>query len=141
MIPDVSLNEMSMPKATTSAKSIKFQDLETVTAKDVTLALLRNDPEELSFVSITLALSNLDFNFTQSICIQLCSSENSRVRGNALISLGHLARRFRLLDEQAVRPLIESFLQNPDEYVRTSAKSAADEIHQFLHWQIKGHVY
>ncbi len=119
----------------------KFQDLEYITPKEVSLALLRNDPEELQLVSVTLALSDLDFNFTQSVCIQLCSNRNSKVQGNALISLGHLARRFRRLDEQTIKPLIERLLQDPDAFVRGSAKSAADEIHQFLHWQIAGHTY
>jgi hypothetical protein len=120
---------------------IKFQDLEVITPKEVDLALLRNDPEELQLVSVTLALSDLDFEFTQSVCIQLCSNTSSKVQGNALISLGHLARRFRHLDEQTVKPLVESLLQNSDEFVRGCAKSAADEIHQFLHWRIAGHIY
>jgi HEAT repeat protein len=119
----------------------KFQDLDTVTAKEVSAALLRNDPEELQFVSITIALSDLDHRFIQSICIQLCSSKDRRVRGNALASLGHLARRFGHLEELLIKPIIESSLQDTDEYVRMSAKSAADEIYQFLHWQISGHQY
>lgn len=119
----------------------KFQDLDIITAKDVNLALLRNDPEELALVSITLALSDLDFDFIQAVCLQLCFNRNSKVLGNALASLGHLARRFRQLDEQTVKPLIESCLQDSDEYVRGCAKSAADEIHQFLHWQISGYIY
>jgi len=119
----------------------KFQDLDVITAKDVDLALLRNDPEELALVSVTVALSDLDFNFIQAICLRLCSRSKSTVRGNALASLGHLARRFRQLDERAVKPIIESSLRDPDEYIRVCAKSAADEICQFLHWRIEGHVY
>lgn len=119
----------------------KFQDLDTITAKDVSAALLREDPAELELVSVTIALSDLDFNFTQSVCLRLSSSLHSKIRGNALVSLGHLARRYRMLDEQAVKPVIESALLDSDEYVRVSAKSAADEIHQFLHWNIQGHVY
>jgi len=119
----------------------KLQDLDAITPKDVLGALQRNDPEELGLASITIALSDLDFNFAQSVCTQLCASENDRIRGNALISLGHLARRYRALEEQTVKPIIESALLDPDEYVRMSAKSAADEIHQFLHWTIRGHVY
>jgi hypothetical protein len=119
----------------------KLQDLNSITEKDVNAALYRNDPEELQIASLTLALSDLDFNFTQTVCIRLCSSENSKVRGNALVSLGHLARRFRQLEEQAVKPIIEAALQDTDGYVRMSAKSAADEIHQFLHWQMSGHQY
>jgi hypothetical protein len=119
----------------------KFQDLDTITVKDVNAALFREDPAELELVSVTMALSDLDFNFTQSVCLQLSSSNYSKIRGNALVSLGHLARRYRMLDEQAVKPIIESALLDSDEYVRVSAKSAADEIHQFLHWNIQGHVY
>jgi len=119
----------------------KLQDLNIITEKDVNAALLRNNPEELQFVSLTLALSDLGFNFTQAVCIRLCSSDHSKVRGNALVSLGHLARRVRHLEERAVRPIIEAALRDADEYVRISAKSAADEIYQFLHWQISGHQY
>ncbi len=125
----------------TSTMIDKLQDLNSITEKDVNAALSRNDPGELQLASITLALSDLDFNFTQAVCIRLCSSRNGRVRGNALVSLGHLARRFRHLEEQAVKPIIEAALQDADGYVRISAKSASDEIHQFLHWQISGHRY
>ncbi len=120
---------------------IKIQDLGTVTIKEVNAALLRDDPSELELLSITLALSDLDFHFTQSVCIGLASGKKGKIRGHALVSLGHLARRYRMLDEQSVKPLIESALLDTDEYVRESAKSAADEIHQFLHWNIRRHVY
>ena len=63
------------------------------------------------------------------------------MRGNALVSLGHLARRYRMLDEQSVKPLIESELLDSHEYVRLYAKSVADENHQFLQWNNRGHVY
>ncbi len=119
----------------------KLQDQGVITVKEVMNALQRNDAAELRLVAITLALSDLDFHFIQSVCIRLCSSENDKVRGNALISLGHLARRYRLLDEQTVKPIVEKGLLDASDYVRECAKSAADEIHQFLHWTIQGHVY
>ena len=120
---------------------MKFQDLPEITVQEVHNAIKRNDPDELQFVSLTLALSDLDVQFTESVCIQLCSSTSSRVRSNALVSLGHLARRFRSLDEGVVKPVIEKALIDMNEEVRLSAKSAADEIHQFLHWHMAGHVY
>ena len=120
---------------------IKLQDLETFSQQDVKAAILRNDPAELELVAITVALSDLDIYFVQSICIGLVSHLNSHVRGNALVSLGHLARRYRMLDEQSVKPLIESALVDTHGYVRLCAKSAADEVHQFLHWDISGHIF
>jgi hypothetical protein len=46
-----------------------------------------------------------------------------------------------MLTEHVVKPVIEAALADSDEYVRTHAKAAADEIHQFLHWTIRGHVF
>lgn len=119
----------------------KFQDLNNATIVDVESALLRNDLNELKFVAITVALVFPDQLFAQKICVRLCAHENREVRGNAVMSLGHLARRFRRLDEVIVRGIIESALRDDDENIRTLAKSAADEIHQFLHWEILGHCY
>lgn len=119
----------------------KFQDLENSTFDDVQAAISRNNPEELPLVSVTVALSSDDPLLAQNVCIALSRHEHYLTRGNAVMSLGYLARRFRKLDEHAVKPVIEAALNDPQEYVRVRAKSAADEIHQFLHWDISGHVY
>jgi hypothetical protein len=121
--------------------TIKFQDLERVTDKDIEAAVVRNDPRELYLLPVTLALICTDPKHAQSICLQLSSHANGRVRGNALISLGHLARRFRDLEERTVRPVIETALNDRNEYVRIHAKSAADEMCQFLGWTITGHEF
>ncbi len=119
----------------------RFQDLEHFTASDIDAALERNDPHELQMLSVTVALACPDQAAAQAVCLRLSRHTNNKVRGNAVMSLGHLGRRFRKLDEQVVKPLIESALRDSHEYVRTRAKSAADEIHQFLGWSIAGHVY
>ncbi len=119
----------------------QFQDLDHFTRGDLAAAMERNNPRELQMVSITVALSCEDRLIAQDVCITLSGHSDSRVRGHAIISLGHLARRFRNLDEESVKPLIEAALADPDAYVRIHAKSAADEIHQFLGWIINGHQY
>jgi hypothetical protein len=119
----------------------RIQDLENISRDDVNAAFSRNDPAELQFVSITLALTFSDSAFVQEVCIRLSAHSDRKVRGNAVTSLGYLARRFRKLDKHLVKPVIESALLDSDDTVRELAKSAADEIHQFLHWDIAGHVY
>ncbi len=121
--------------------TIRFQDLERFTASDIDAAIERNDPHELQLVSVTVALACPDQPAAQDACLKLSRHTHHKVRGNAIMSLGHLARRFRTLDEGAVKPLIETALRDGDEYVSTRAKSAADEIHQFLGWSIAGHKY
>jgi hypothetical protein len=60
------------------------------------------------------------------------------VRGNAVLGFGHLARRFRRLDEGVVRPIIENALLDADPYVRGQADAAADDVAHFLGWKVKG---
>lgn len=116
----------------------RFQDLERFTDRDVEAAISRNDPEEPQLVPIIVALMSPDCSAAQKVCLKLSSHEHYKVRAHALISLGHLARRFRVLDENTVIPVIEQALGDKYDYIRTHARSAADEIHQFLHWQIAG---
>ncbi len=118
-----------------------FDDLEQFTDADVEAAIARNDLDELKLVPITLALTSPDLSSAQAFCIRLCLHEDAPVRSNSLVSLGHLARRFRVLDETIVKPVIEKALHDRDRAVRDNAKSAADEIHQFLHWEFAGHVF
>lgn len=119
----------------------KFQDLERFTNEDIQAAIKRNQPEELEFVPIIVALAYPDRPAAEAVCIALCSHQNNRVRGHAIMSMGHLARRFHALNESLVKPVVERAILDSDEYVRVHAKSAADEIHQFLHWNIAGHEY
>ncbi len=119
----------------------KFQDLPFFTQKDIAAAIARNDPGELPLVPITVAMLSSDAATAAGVCVGLAAHPDPLVRGNALISLGHLARRFRSLDETRVRPVIEDALRDNDERIRSLAKSAADEIHQFLHWTFEGHTF
>jgi uncharacterized protein (DUF111 family) len=119
----------------------RFQDLETFTSRDIEEAIDRNAPDEIALVPLTVAMLSEDGAAAMRVCVRLARHEDPRVRANALISLGHLARRFRSLDEAVVKPLVEEGLRDADDAVRILAKSAADEIHQFLHWTIAGHTY
>lgn len=119
----------------------KFQDLDSFTERDVEEALRRNADDEISLVPITIALIASHHAYAQQVCLKLAADPRPLVRGNALAGLGHIARRFRTLDELPVTQVIESGLLDHDEYVRLSAKSAADEIHQFLGWIFQNHVY
>jgi len=119
----------------------RFQDLSVITTADLEAAIDRNDPDELILVPITAALLAEDPGPAVDACVRLSRHAVPRIRANAIASLGHLARRFRRLDEGLVRPVIEDGLRDDAEMIRSSAQSAADEIHQFLHWTFPGHTF
>jgi len=76
----------------------------------------------------------------QQWCLMLARYPDDQVRGNAVLALGHLARRFGQLGDSC-RPVVEAALADESGYVRGQAEAAADDIAHFLGWKIKGHSW
>lgn len=115
-----------------------YQEVRYYTTAEIEEALVRSLPQELQVVVIGAALHHEDAAYVQSLCCSLASSDHEELRGNAILGLGHLARRFRRLDEHRTRRLIESGLIDPSEYVRGQAWAAAEDAAHFLGWTIAG---
>ena len=97
-------------------------------------ALERDVPIELQQSILDVTLECEDREWAECCCAQLARHRNANVRGNALLGLGHLARRFGRLDRNRVKRLIEVGLYAHNEYVRERAESAADDLETFLSW-------
>ncbi len=108
------------------------------TAEEAEAAIARDDPAELYVVPISVSMYHEDLEWSQAICIRLSKHQDATVRGNAVLGFGHLARRFRKLDEGVVRPIIENALLDAEPYVRGQAHDAADDVAHFLGWKVKG---
>ena len=119
-------------------RSYQTQEVRYYSTAEIEEGLARSNPRELQVVVIGAALHHEDAAYVQSLCCSLATSDHEELRGNAILGLGHLARRFRRLDEQQTRPLIESGLIDPSEYVRGQAWAAAADAAHFLGWTIKG---
>ena len=92
--------------------------------------------DELSRAVVAVGLHAADSSLAQAVCLRLSGHPDDKVRGNALLSLGHLARRFGALDESAKR-VVESGLSDPSGFVRGQADAAADDLEHFLGWRIE----
>lgn len=60
------------------------------------------------------------------------------IGGHALLSFGHLARRFGEMPSDPVYGLVVQGLNDPDSFVRGQADAAADDLSQFLGWHMDG---
>jgi hypothetical protein len=108
------------------------------TAEEAEAAIARDDPAELYVVPISISMYHEDLEWAQALCLKLSSHRDVTVRGNAVLGFGHLARRFRKLDEGVVRPIIENALLDAESYVRGQAYAAASDVTHFLGWKVKG---
>ncbi len=100
-------------------------------------ALLRDESIELEDLVLELSLHTEEREWAECCCAQLAKHRNAQVRGNALLGLGHLARRFGRLDPHRVKRLVQIGLFDRHEYVRRQAESAAADLEIFLSWQFE----
>lgn len=114
-----------------------YHEIRPYSDSEVRDAIRRNDADELRTVIIALALHHLDGKYVENLCYEFGVSPNEVLRGNAILALGHLARRFGELETRAAR-LVEGGLSDPSEYVRGQAWAAADDVTHFLGWSIAG---
>ena len=116
---------------------MKFQEPKRISKEDVEAAIERCDPEELLEVPISVSLYDQNPRWAELVCLGLSAHAHPVVRGNAVLGFGHLARRFGKLEfEDVITELVEDALHDRDEYVRSQANAAADDMEQFLSCRI-----
>ena len=114
------------------SKRRTYVEIKALMPSEVDDILHRGNPLELRYAAISVSMFSDDYEWALSICLQLTKNTDSIVRGNAIQSLGHLARRFRKLDLNVVEPIYRSALQERDEYIRSQAEDMLDDIRYYL---------
>lgn len=102
----------------------------------VEAVLARGDADELLYVPIVVSLEPPDCAWSLAICKRLVAHSDPRVRGNAFLGLGHLARMCGKMETE-IGPLIEAAQSDPEWEVRAKANDAAHDINHFLGWKLK----
>lgn len=92
--------------------------------------------DELRNAILSVALHDEDVTWAEAFCERFTQHPEPGIRGCALMGFGHLARRFRQLDER-VRAHLLAGLSDPDEWVKGQAVAAADDVRQFLGWYLQ----
>lgn len=114
-----------------------YDPIEPVSRESAVRVANSNEPDSISRVIIAVALHGDERCWAEAFCEQFASHPNASVRGSALLGFGHLARRFRELDTQRIKPLLELGLSDPDKWVRAQTESAVDDAEFFLGWRFQ----
>ncbi len=129
-------SETAWAEAVSGTEGVKYNNPIFTTIADAEAAVRRNSPDELADIVIAASLTAPDWEWVQKLCVRLSEHPQPGVRGNAILGLGHLARRFRRLDRETAEPLIVAGLLDRDSYVRGQSESAADDVEHFLGWRV-----
>ncbi len=115
---------------------MRYNNIEPLDKEDAKQIIAWNDIERLRTVPLSLSLYSDDLHWAIGHCINLAFHSDSIVRGNAILSFGHFARRFHCAHRKLVEPLIQSALKDKDKFIRGQAESAADDIDHFCTWKV-----
>jgi hypothetical protein len=85
----------------------------------------------LGTLIVGAALYEEDFDAAYGACVALVGHRDEIVRGNAVLGLGHLARRFRRLGEEAAG-IVRASMRDSSAHVRGQAEAAAMDLHDYL---------
>jgi HEAT repeat protein len=97
-------------------------------------AIAANDVDTLRIAALAASLYE-DGKWAQETCIRLAVHEDPGVRSNAMTGFSHIVRINGKLDEDPVRPVIETCLGDEDNGVRGAAEDAKEDIQLFLKWK------
>jgi hypothetical protein len=100
-------------------------------------AIQTNNADVLGPMIIAAALYEDDFDTVYGACVKLSAHSDAIVRGNAILSLGHLARLFGRLGDEAAE-IVKCGLADSSAYVRGQAYAAAGDLHHFLGIEVRG---
>jgi hypothetical protein len=120
-----------------SRTDVRTADPQEVLRRRVEAAFERDYPRELEDLALEIALDAREREWAQACCAELARHRNANVRGNALVGLGHLARRFGQLDPQRIKRIVSIALWDRSDYVRRQARSAAEDLATFLDWEFE----
>jgi hypothetical protein len=115
---------------------VQYEPIEPGSRAAAEQAAASENAETVAKAVLAVALHD-EADWAVAFCERFARHTEAGIRGSALLGFGHLARRFRRLNGECVRPLLEAGLVDPDPWVRGQAESAADDVESFLGWRLR----
>jgi len=114
-----------------------YCSIEAVSIEEAEAAAVRNKPDELLLVAIGVGLYSDDLAWAEQFCVRLAAHQHFNVRGNAILALGHLSRRFRTLKQASSLEAIRGGLSDSNDYIRGQSEAAADDVEWFAKLSVR----
>ena len=108
-----------------------YDPIRRMSKQEINAAIRENDSKKLSIAVISAALYSGDGVWAEKLAYKLIDHPDHLVRGNAMLSLGHIARVHGTLDRDRAIDVLRVAMNDRDEYVRTHASDARDDVE---HW-------
>lgn len=118
-------------KVLVDGKEAIYEEIPEFTRDKFDEILHSNNQRLIEIALISLGLYYDDFEYALKMIFKFANHPNNIIRGNAILSIGYLAMRFKILPIHPTIELLQKSLDDHDPYVKNQAYSAASEIEVF----------
>lgn len=113
-----------------------YQPLPIITQRAETEAILNHGSfDELMLLPLALGEHYPDWKYAQDVCLKLADHADDRIRANACLGLGYVARTQGKLEKHLVKPVILRELRTQTEW-RWRIEDAIADINHYLGWRL-----
>jgi len=109
-----------------------YEPIPWMSKREINSVIRNNEPGVLSIAVLSAALYSGDGIWAEKICYKLVQHPHANVRGNALQSLGHIARVHGTLDRKRAIKLLQAALNDEHEDVRGNAYNALEDVKHYI---------
>jgi hypothetical protein len=112
-------------------EELTYEPISRMTKRDMIAALKSEDPNTVLRGLLSAALYSGDGIWAEKLVYKFIDHEDPHVRGNALLSLGHIARIHGTLDRQRAIDVLRVAKHDRHEFVRGQALDSLEDVQ---HW-------
>lgn len=114
---------------------MKYIELDPISREQLADILESAEPLAIADALLRVTLHDSDLVFSERLCISMIQNENENICACAIQGLGNLARRFRSLDRDTLKQVVELAKNDLRQCVRTSLHDACDDFEIYLGWR------
>jgi len=94
--------------------------------------------EEKMTLSLSVGEYHSDWEYAQQICARLASHDNQKVKANAALGFGYIARTKGKLQQSIVEPILQRLLDEctDEDMCKGRVADAIDDVNVFMGWSI-----
>jgi hypothetical protein len=113
-------------------EKLTYEEAKPIAREDAIRRLHSHDLQAAESAILSVALFEPELEFASRLVFEGAHRAEPRLRGTALLCIGHLARLHRRLPEEPTVELVRAGLHHPDAYVRGQAQNALDDLLVFI---------
>jgi hypothetical protein len=109
---------------------MNFKQPREITRDEINEGIASDDLNLVSETLVRMSLYESDWKWAEQVCLECLKSDRTEIKVAALIAIGHIARRFRILHLDLVLPAINNLLR--DSQCSGIAEDICEDIAMFV---------